>query len=189
VSPIAPCDVHRQVLVDAATGLRVSTDNGTRELRRQVYEFWPSDLLTLFEKAGVPRRSPPPFAPGAGVEATARHGKPPQIVSPADGKVYVVRPGDAANGTIAMQARTDADVKKLYWFAGKAFLGASTSREAIHWYPTPGSYQIVVLDDQGRSSLSKVTIQSTDAASSSSTKELAQAISNGPPFDRSERGM
>jgi penicillin-binding protein 1C len=173
VSPIAPCEVHREVLVDAETGLRVSIDDGTRALRREIYEFWPSDLLALFEKAGVPRRSPPPFAPGAGVEATARHGKPPQIVSPANGKVYVVRPGDPANGTIAMQARTEADVKKLYWFAGKAFLGVSTSREALHWHPAPGVYRVVVLDDQGRSSLSNVTIQSTDADSPSSTTELA----------------
>jgi penicillin-binding protein 1C len=188
VSPIAPCEVHRQVLVDAETGLRVSVDDGSRELRHEVYEFWPSDLLALFEKAGVPRRSPPPFAPGAGVEAAARHGNPPQIVSPANGKVYVVRPGDAVNGTIAMQARTEADVKKLYWFAGKAFLGVSTSREPLHWHPIPGAYQIVVLDDQGRSSLGKVTIQSTDAASSSSTRELAHASSDLVSVDRPETG-
>jgi hypothetical protein len=88
-----------------------------------------------------------------------------------------------------MQARTEADVKRLYWFAGKAFLGVSTLREPLHWRPTPGAYQIVVLDDQGRSSLSKVTIQSTDAASTSSGGELAHAFSSGSPVTHSERGM
>ncbi len=61
VSPIKTCRVHREVLVDAASGLRVPVDDGTRQLRREVYEFWPGEFLTLFERAGIPRRVPPPF--------------------------------------------------------------------------------------------------------------------------------
>ena len=160
VSPITPCEVHREILVDAETGLRVSTDDGMRELRREVYEFWPSDLLALFEKAGLPRRRPPPYAPGSGVETGSRSGRPPQIVSPANGQVYAVRAGDEVNCTIALQARSEADVTKLYWFADKAFLGASSPREALHWHPAPGVYRIVALDDRGRSSASTVTLQS-----------------------------
>ena len=162
VSPITPCEVHREILVDAETGLRVSSDDGTRELRREVYEFWPSDLLALFEKAGLPRRRPPPYAPGSGVETGSRSGKPPQIVSPANGQVYAVRAGDVVNCTIALQARSEADVTKLYWFADKAFLGASSPREALHWHPAPGVYRIVALDDRGRSSSSAVTLQSAN---------------------------
>ena len=160
VSPITPCEVHREILVDVDTGLRVSSDDGTRELRREVYEFWPSDLLALFEKAGLPRRRPPPYAPGSGVETGSRLGKPPQIVSPANGQVYAVRAGDEVNCTIALQARSEADVTKLYWFADKAFLGTSSPREALHWHPAPGVYRIVALDDRGRSSSSAVTLQS-----------------------------
>src|SRR6185295_3237156 len=52
VSPIKQCDVHRQVLVDADSGLRVAVDDGTRNLRREVYEFWPGELAQLFERAG-----------------------------------------------------------------------------------------------------------------------------------------
>jgi penicillin-binding protein 1C len=159
VSPIGECDVHREILVDASTGLRVANDDGTRQLRREVYEFWPSDLLGLFEKAGLPRRRPPPFEPGVGVETIARYGRPPQIVSPGNGKVYVVRADDETNGTIALSARCEADVAKLYWFAGKAFLGAVSARESFHWHPAPGEYRIVALDDRGRSSTSAVTIQ------------------------------
>src|SRR6266581_5028852 len=40
MSPIKTCDVHREVLVDRVTGLRVPIDDGTRELKREVYEFW-----------------------------------------------------------------------------------------------------------------------------------------------------
>ncbi len=162
ISPITPCEVHREILVDVESGLRVANDDGTRELRREVYEFWPSDLLTLFEKAGLPRRRPPPYAPGAGVEISARSGKPPLIVSPANGHVYAVQAGDTVNGTIALQARSEADVTKIYWFADKAFLGSSVPREALQWRPTPGSYRIVALDDRGRSSACNVILQSAE---------------------------
>jgi hypothetical protein len=55
---------HREVLVDFASGLRVAIDDGRRQLKREVYEFWPGDFLTLFEQAGIPRRVPPPFPAG-----------------------------------------------------------------------------------------------------------------------------
>lgn len=160
VSPITPCEVHREVLVDAETGLRVPADDGTREVRREVFEFWPSDLLALFERAGLPRRRPPPFAPDAAVEGMTRTGKPPQITSPSNGQVFAVRPDDKARNTIALQARSDADVARLYWFAGKAFLGAAGSREAFYWHPAPGTYRVVALDDRGRSTACTVTVQS-----------------------------
>ncbi|MGA7273559.1 MAG: penicillin-binding protein 1C, partial [Candidatus Udaeobacter sp.] len=63
ISPIKLCDVHQEVLVDAASGLRVARDDGTRQLRREVYEFWPTELLSIFRRAGVPRKLPPPFLP------------------------------------------------------------------------------------------------------------------------------
>jgi penicillin-binding protein 1C len=162
VSPITPCEVHREILIDVESGLRVATDDGTRPVRREIYEFWPSDLLGLFEKAGLPRRRPPPFAPGCGVELTARTGRAPQIVSPANNQVYAVRAGDTVNGTIALQARSEADVAKIYWFADKAYLGTSLPREALHWRPSPGVYRIVALDDRGRSSACRVTLQSAE---------------------------
>ena len=160
ISPITPCEVHREILVDAESGLRVPSDDGTLTLRREVYEFWPSDLLALFEKAGLPRRRPPPFAPGSGVEMTARSGKPPQIASPVNGRVYALGSGGDA---IALQAQTEPDVAKLYWFAGKTFLGAASPREALHWRPEAGVHHLTALDDRGRSSTCKVTLQSVSA--------------------------
>jgi penicillin-binding protein 1C len=159
ISPITTCEVHREVILDADTGLRVPVDDGSRPVRREVFEFWPSDLMALFEKAGLPRRRPPPFEPGAGVETIARSGKPPRVVSPANGQIYAIRPGDDGNGAIALRAETDADATRIYWFAGKAFLGSSAPRDAFHWRPSPGVYRIVALDDRGRSGSSTMTLQ------------------------------
>ena len=95
VSPIAPCEIHREVLIDLATGLRVFRDDGTRELSREVYEFWPHDLLALFRQAGVPRRLAPAYAPDARPELDASGGPGrPRIISPRGDRTYLSRTAD-----------------------------------------------------------------------------------------------
>lgn len=149
VSPIDACTVHREVLVDAASGLRLPSDDGTRQFRREVYEFWPTELLALFAKAGLPRRLPPPFLPGAGLQELGREGRAPRIVSPSAGQAYAIRPRETPH--LALQAETEADVAKLHWFAGSRYLGSAKPREPLVWRPEPGEWQIVALDDHGRS--------------------------------------
>jgi len=155
VSPIKTCDVHQEVLVDAATGLRVPVDDGTRILRHEVYEFWPSDLLKLFERAGLPRCSPPPFLPGTESDLTARSGNPPKIISPSEGDATVLD----TSGEIPLRAKTDADVREIYWFADKSFIGKSRAADMLSWKSSRGSYQLIALDDHGRSASCNVTVR------------------------------
>jgi penicillin-binding protein 1C len=157
VSPIKTCDVHREVLVDVATGLRVPLDDGTRELRREVYEFWPSELLTLFERAGLPRRSPPPYLPGTNTDLLARQGRAPQIIAPASGATRDILFGSSA--AIPLRAKTDADVREVYWFANKTFIGRGGATEVIAWKSSPGRYELCAVDDHGRSGACTVTVR------------------------------
>jgi len=145
MSPIKTCDVHREVLIDRASGLRVPIDNGIRELKREVYEFWPGDILKLFEQAGVPRKTPPPFLPGTGSELTGRTGHQPQIISPANKEILL-----ASAKTIPLRAKVDGDVQKIYWFAGKKFIGQAGPDEFLGWDANAGDYEITALDDHGR---------------------------------------
>src|SRR5213594_1444979 len=147
ISPIKLCDVHQEVLVDAASGLRVPRDDGTRELRREVYEFWPTELLSIFRRAGVPRKLPPPFLPGTSVEWIARTGNAPRIIAPPDGQKIL----PASAGAIPLQARADADVREIYWFAGKTFIGRAPPQDVISWKASAGRYELIALDDHGRS--------------------------------------
>ena len=155
ISPIRPCDVHQAVLVDAVSGLRVARDDGTRQLRREVYEFWPTELLSIFRRAGVPRKLPPPFLPGTTAEFVARNGNAPRIVSPPDGQKILPAPA----GAIPLQARADADVREIYWFAGKTFIGKAPPQEVISWKASAGRYELIALDDHGRSGSSAITVQ------------------------------
>jgi penicillin-binding protein 1C len=155
ISPIKLCDVHQEVLVDAASGLRVPRDDGTRELRREVYEFWPTELLSIFRRAGVPRKLPPPFLPGTSPDWIARTGNAPRIVSPAAGQKILL----TSVGTIALRAKTDADVREIYWFAGNTFIARTNPQDVITWKAAPGSYELTALDDHGRAGSSAFTVQ------------------------------
>jgi penicillin-binding protein 1C len=155
ISPIKPCDVHQEVLVDADSGLRVARDDGTRQLRREVYEFWPTEFLSIFRRAGVPRKLPPPFLPGTAAEFVARSGNAPRIISPSSEREILLT---SAN-TIPLQAKADADVREIYWFAGKTFIGKAAPQEVISWKASVGRYELIALDDHGRSASSAITVQ------------------------------
>ncbi|MGH8047727.1 MAG: penicillin-binding protein 1C [Chthoniobacterales bacterium] len=155
VSPITVCDVHRQVLVDARSGLRVMHDDGN--CRREVFEFWPSNVMRLFEQAGVPRRTPPPFSPDCAVEMLARKGAAPRIVSPSTGASFAIRPG-ADGSRVPLAAQADADVRKVHWFADSEYLGSAAPGQPLAWSARPGKWRILALDDQGRSAERVVTV-------------------------------
>ena len=154
VSAIKTCDVHREILVDVATGLRVPIDDGTRHLRREVYEFWPGEFLTLFDHAGVPRRMPPPFLPDNGSELASRAGQKPVIVSPNKKEIVL-----ASVKTIPLRAKADGDVRKIFWFAGKQFVGKAAPNEVLEWNTAAGDYEITALDDHGRAGSCSVTVR------------------------------
>ncbi len=157
VSPIGQCQIHREVLIDISSGLRVNADDGVRSTRREVFEFWPSDLLALFEQAGLPRRTPPPFLPGCGVESLARRGEAPRIVSPKRGITYSLGENASAGRALSLLADAESDVKQIYWFADRAFLGTSQRGVPLSWQPKAGSYKVIALDDHGRSDTCAVT--------------------------------
>jgi penicillin-binding protein 1C len=160
VSPIETCQVHREVLVDAKTGLRVPMDDGTCELRHEIFEFWPSDLLALFERAGMPRRAPPPFLPGTPTDLPGRNGQPPRIIAPASGRSHeIVLLDGRAENVIPLRAKTDADVHELYWFADRAFIGKARAADVVSWKPGRGQFELTAMDDHGRSGSCTITVR------------------------------
>ena len=154
VSPIKTCDVHREVLVDVGSGLRVAMDDGTHPVKREVYEFWPTEFLTIFEQAGIPRRVPPPFLPNNGSELTRRAGQKPVIVSPNSNEIVL-----ASAKTIPLRAKTDADVREIFWFAGKQFVGKAAPNQVVEWHTAAGDYDITALDDHGRSAAHSIIVR------------------------------
>ena len=145
VSPIEMCAVHREVLVDKATGRRACRAAGARA---EVFEFWPSDLLRIFRQAGIPRRVPPPYDPACGLTERSGRGLPPRITSPLSGVTY--HASASAPGPIPLSATADADARELFWFADGALIGRSLAGKPLFWTPRPGRSTVRVVDDQGR---------------------------------------
>jgi penicillin-binding protein 1C len=152
VSPIKTCNVHHEVLIGVASGLRASVDDGTRELKHEVYEFWPSEFLTLFEQAGIPRKAPPPFLPASSSELESRAGEKPLIISPNNKEIVL-----ASTKTIPLRAKVDTDVREIFWFAGKQFIGKAAPNQILEWNAIAGGHEITALDDHGRAGSCHVT--------------------------------
>jgi penicillin-binding protein 1C len=155
-SPIKTCEIHREVIIDPATGLRACP--GTEMGKKVVYEFWPTDLLKIFKAAGIPRRVPPPYGPGCRLEATAANGIAPEISSPGSGLVYNVRAEAAEDEKIAFTAVSDADSRELYWFVNEKFVGSSESGKPLFWPPEPGKFVVRVVDALGRAAAREIKV-------------------------------
>jgi len=160
VSPIHKCDIHREVHVVRATGLRACEVDPARTEPR-VYEVWPSDLAHLFERAGLARRQPPPYEPGCELAQLGQGpAKPPEMTSPQDGLVYNVRPSDLDAPTIPLAAVADADVRELRWFVDNEFIGSGSNGRPMFWKPVPGAHRVRVVDDRGHGDSATIQVAS-----------------------------
>lgn len=150
VSPIEKCKIHRKINIDTRTGYR--TDETDKPyIKSIIREFWPSDLMSLFEQAGLPRLVPPEYPPDDFKFDYNKTGYPPEIRSPMNGIDYVFRKSSPERNKILLNAVCDADTQELVWFDGPNYIGRTTPGKNIEWKPKPGKYQITVTDQKGRS--------------------------------------
>jgi penicillin-binding protein 1C len=156
-SPIRVSRVHRAVPVDIATGRVACGPFDPTTMRMQVYEYWPSDLAHVFAQAGIPRRRPPPL--GACSDGQSWLGSAPMITSPFRATTYTLRLSHPEQAQLTLSATTDADVSRLFWFAGDAYVGSSKPGYALAWQPPrPGHYRLSVVDDHGRHDAREVEV-------------------------------
>lgn len=147
-SPIKSDTIHREVAIDSKTGLRAC--HFDQNTRFEVYEFWSSDLLKIFKRAGIQRRTPPPYNSDCTMGAKSVEGFSPQISSPQTHISYIARL-ETKETIIPLSAVVDADVKNLYWFLNESYIGKTTRDKSLLWHAKPGKFVIRVVDDYGRS--------------------------------------
>lgn len=160
VSPIKLSGVHRRIVIDKKTGLRACRHTPpTTELK--IYEFWPTDVLNAFERAGLSKKTPPPFLKSCDV-TISQQGVPPQIIYPISNIIHLVRSHKLEDEKIILKASTDPDARLIYWFMDGALLGQSTPNETLAIKAIIGTHEIKAVDDLGRSSVKKLRIQLED---------------------------
>jgi membrane carboxypeptidase/penicillin-binding protein PbpC len=108
----------------------------------------------------MPRKLPLPFLPETDPELVARTGNPPRIIAPAAGSTYEVLNSDSSRKQgVPLRAKTDADVREVYWFADKTFIGKSAATDILSWKSAPCRYELTALDDHWRFGSCTVTVR------------------------------
>lgn len=173
VSPIKPCSVHQEVHIDEETGLRACPGQESG-IRPAVFEVWPSDLLHLFQSAGLPRKVPPPYA--SACKGTETQGFAPKITSPERGISYqfrlahldddLLQPKPAAlvrgREPIPLQVFADGGTETIYWFIDDTLVGQGAPTDTLFWNPQPGNFVVRAVDNQGRSDSRELKVEAVE---------------------------
>ncbi|MFT5503036.1 MAG: penicillin-binding protein 1C [Gammaproteobacteria bacterium] len=157
ISPIRVSNVYRKIPIEPETGHRACWHlPGTTVLK--LYEFWPSDYLEVFERAGIVLRRPPPFSPDCDLEQSRGTGSIPRITSPQNNIEYAIHSINGSNNQIPFGAITDPDVERLYWFVNEQFVGESIPPQKFFWEAAPGRFEVRVVDDSGRAASKHIVV-------------------------------
>jgi penicillin-binding protein 1C len=154
-SPIKTDTIFREVAINSQTGLRTCHIN--ENTRFEIFEFWPSDLLAIFKKAGIHRHIPPFFESDCAL--SDNNGISPKITSPQAGVNYVINAQSHLENTIPLIAVTDAGIESLYWFINETFIAKTKADEAYLWHPKPGTFVIRAVDEHGLSAARDVHVE------------------------------
>lgn len=153
-SPIKTDTVFREIMINSKTGRRACTISPDNQFI--TYEFWPTDILELFHRAGIHRRTAPPFDTACTLSQIHDKGEAPSIQSPQNQFTYTLT--KTSLNTIPLKATTESGVSELHWFANTKYLGKSLPADSLLWQPAPGHYVLRVVDNFGRADAIKVTI-------------------------------
>jgi penicillin-binding protein 1C len=154
-SPIKMDTIYREIAINKKTGLRTCHINS--DTRFEVFEFWPSDLLHIFKKAGINRHTPPFFEADCALLET--RGLSPQISSPQSGLSYILRADSQQNNTIPFTAVTDAGVAHVFWFVNEIFVAKTKAGDSFLWKAKPGRFVVRAVDDHGLSDARDLYVQ------------------------------
>jgi penicillin-binding protein 1C len=61
--------------------------------------------------------------------------------------------------SLNLAATVDADVSRLYWFAGGSYIGDSAAGDPVAWTPPhAGRFRLSVVDDHGREDAREIEV-------------------------------
>jgi penicillin-binding protein 1C len=150
ISPAPPCDIHREILVDMATGYTIcSRCRGEGTIRRQVVEWWPNRVAQHLRSHSLSDLRVPPHHPRC---RALEPGSSPHITSPQEEVVYYLRPGvPIEDQMIALSASVSRGTHQVFWFLDGILVWKGTPGRPVFVNPEIGLHDVCVKDDSGRS--------------------------------------
>ena len=154
VSPVRSSGILRRIYVTEEGYQACVPEEG----QETVWEFWPSDLALMFQRAGVYKAPPPPFEPQC---AREEPGYPPRITSPKLGLTYYASINAGGVASLVLAAQADAGVRQLRWFVNGQYQGETAPGRSLSVQLAPGIHHVLVSDENNRSSVRTLRILST----------------------------
>ncbi|MDR3346823.1 MAG: penicillin-binding protein 1C [Campylobacteraceae bacterium] len=149
-SPIKVDTVYRPVVINADTNTPLCAGEKARNTRVEVYEYYSSDILDIFARAGLPKRKPPSMS-HCKQNLQDMAGIAPSITSPLKNTAYTIMEDKKDKEKIVFTAISDANVKTLYWFVDDEYIGSTERSSPLVWLPNKsGRFNLSVVDDHGR---------------------------------------
>jgi penicillin-binding protein 1C len=111
-------------------------------------ENWDSEAERFFETVGLPRKA----AQLKDAKSELQILSLPKVISWQGTQKQSER-------VIVLRAQTGNQVRQLFWFANRTFLGTSEHNGAFYWSPEPGTYTIAATDDQGGTASVQITVE------------------------------
>ena len=87
-------------------------------------------------------------------------GEAPRIVSPQTRLVYTQQTASPGRNCVPLRAEAAPGVQRITWFAGGRLIGSSRPAEPLFWHAVPGEWQLRAVDEAGRVSECRVTVES-----------------------------
>ncbi len=159
------CNAHQEVMVERATGYALCMRCSAGKVSdAKACAIFPGPFCNWLRANVHPWVSQlkPPHNPEC---STARFGDPPVIVSPQVAKQIILLedlPADFQK--ISLSARTANPSDQLYWFVNGRLAGTAPAYEALQVLPKAGHYEVRCVDEQGRSSQTWFTVETSSRA-------------------------
>ena len=155
-SPIETSSVYRAIPIDNVTGRR-ACNNDPKTTHMAVYEFWDSEYLDMFRRAGIKRNTPPPYMDGCNLLDVENTENSIIITSPADTTRLVITTG-ADSETVSFNAISETTDAKIFWFLDDATIGTTHSGETFTYDVPMGTHIVRAIDENGHGTSNKFSI-------------------------------
>lgn len=158
VSPAQTCQHLKEMYVSADEKYAYLPDclpeNG---YKRKVFPNLAPALQAYYEAEKIPFEQAPSFAPECETEIVSNQKLKPQIVSPIDGKTYIIP--EKSQPELLLKAYLHNDVKKVFWYIDGRLYQEAKASEKVFFKPTLGKTKITCIDDKGRSSEIGISVE------------------------------
>jgi penicillin-binding protein 1C len=159
VSDVTPCRVHQRIFVRKSDGKEVCWDCMTgpaSAYATKILALWPPDMAQFLRTTGRACDLLPPHNPRC--PGGSRHDGP-RIASPAPGGEYRVAAAIPASAQrLTLHARDGSDAHRLWWYVGGELVANGEPATPCFWTPQPGSWEVRVEDELGRSDRVHITV-------------------------------